>query len=95
MAKPPPPKNTKEQLDLILLYLKKMNKRDRLRTIGGFIRGVFGLIPILIMVFVLWYAYAYGDQLLEKITKMAAEQAASMTTESLDLSSIQELLQGQ
>jgi len=95
MTKKPPPKNTKEQLDLILHYLNKINKRDRLRTIGGFFRGILGLIPIAVMLFALWYAYAHGDELLEKITKMAAEQATSMTTESINMDAIQKLIQGQ
>ena len=55
---------------------------------------MIGLIPILIMILAAWYTYEYGDQLLEKITKMAAEQAASMTT-SIDLDSIQKMIQGQ
>ncbi len=68
-----------DKIDEILEILKKMNKRDRLRTIGGFIRGIITLIPIIILLGGVWYAYKYGDQLLEKIAQQAARQAAIVT----------------
>jgi hypothetical protein len=74
-----PPTNTDERLDAILDHLARMDRRDRLRTIGGFFRGLLGLIPIIILLGSVWYAYQYGDELLAKITKQAAEQAAAAT----------------
>ncbi len=82
MAEKDPPKTTDERLDLIIEYLNKMNKRDRLRTIGGFFRGIIGLIPIIFFLLSMWYVYEYGDQLLEKIAETAARQAAAVTTQN-------------
>ncbi|MCF7844846.1 MAG: hypothetical protein K9M03_03405 [Kiritimatiellales bacterium] len=79
MSKEAPPKNTDEKLDAILGHLAAMDRRDRLRTIGGFIKGMISLIPIIILVASMWYMYEYGDQLLEKIAKQAAKQAAIVT----------------
>ncbi|MDO8468421.1 MAG: hypothetical protein Q7S29_01550 [Candidatus Peribacter sp.] len=82
MAKPLPPQTTEDKLDRIVAILDRMNRRDRLRTIGGFIRGVFSIIPIIIVVFFTWYTIKYGDQLLEKITSMAAQQAGKVAQQN-------------
>ncbi|MBU2213608.1 hypothetical protein KKC44_02485 [Patescibacteria group bacterium] len=74
-----PPKNTEEKLDAILGHLAAMDRRDRLRTIGGFIKSIITIIPVIILVASVWYAYKYGDQLLEKIAQQAAKQAAIVT----------------
>jgi predicted PurR-regulated permease PerM len=80
--KPPSPQTTDEKLDQIISYLERMNRRDRLRTIGGFIRGALGLIPLAIVLFLTWYGIKYGDQLLQKITSMAAEQAGRVAKQN-------------
>ncbi|ALM09994.1 MAG TPA: hypothetical protein DEB30_03045 [Candidatus Peribacter riflensis] len=76
--KSPPPDNVTQILEI----LKRMDRRDRLRTIGGFIRGIFSIIPIVIVIFLTWYTIKYGDQLLEKITTMAAEQAGRVAKQN-------------
>jgi len=75
----PMPKSTNDKLDEIIEHLRLMDKRDRLRTIGGFIKGIIGLIPIIVLIGSIWWAYKYGDQLLEKIAQQAAKQAAIVT----------------
>jgi len=78
----PSPLKTPDSVEQILEILKRMDRRDRLRTIGGFIRGILNLIPIIIVIFFTWYGIKYGDQLLEKITSMAAEQAGKVAQQS-------------
>ncbi|MCK5018569.1 MAG: hypothetical protein KAS32_16025, partial [Candidatus Peribacteraceae bacterium] len=68
-----------EKMDIIIDYLHRIDRRDRIRTIGAFFRGMFGLIPILIMIWSVWYFVEHGDDMLQKITGMAAQQAASIT----------------
>lgn len=75
----PMPKSTNDKLDEIIEHLRRIDKRDRLRTIGGFIKGIIGLIPIIVLIGSIWWAYKYGDQLLEKIAQQAAKQAAIVT----------------
>ena len=74
------PKKTEDKLDVIIMHLEKMDRRDRLRMIGGFFRSILGLIPIALTIFALWYTFKHGDELLEKITKQAAQEAANITT---------------
>jgi len=74
-----PPKTTEGKLDAILMHLAALDRRDKLRTIGGFIKGMIALIPIIILVASMWYVYKFGDQLLEKIAQQAAKQAAIVT----------------
>jgi len=79
MAKPP---TTDEKLDIIVEILQKMNKRDRLRTWGAFIRGTLSLIPIIIVLAATWYTIQNGDALLKKITSMAADQAGRVAQQN-------------
>ncbi|MBU0767004.1 hypothetical protein KKF55_04470 [Patescibacteria group bacterium] len=79
MYKEVPPKTIEEKLDVIIDHLEAMDHRDRLRTIGGTIKGMISMIPIIILVGSMWYFYKYGDQLLEKIAQQAAKQAAIVT----------------
>lgn len=74
--------SVEEQLDAIVEYLRRMDKRDRLRTWGGFFKGILGLIPIAVLLLSIWYFYEYGDELITKITQQAAKEAASMTGDS-------------
>ncbi|MFH0851248.1 MAG: hypothetical protein V1876_00670 [Candidatus Peregrinibacteria bacterium] len=78
LPKTPPP----DSLEQILTILKRMDRRERWRTIGGFIRGILSLIPIVIVVFFTWYTIKYGDQLLQKITSMAAQQAGKVAQQN-------------
>jgi len=79
----PPSKPPEDELTQILTILQRMEKRDRWRTIGGFIRSVIGMIPIAIAIFLTWYTIKYGDQLLQKITTMAAQQAGKVAQQNM------------
>lgn len=82
MGKSPAPLSNDEKLDVIIMHLSRMDRRDRLRTIGSFIRGIIGLIPIIIVLAATWYTVKYGDTLLQKITSMAAEQAGRVAVQN-------------
>lgn len=84
MLKPPSPSTIEDKLNEILLHLRHLDSRDRLRTIGGFFRGLLGLIPIIVLLGSIWYVYKYGDQLLEKIAEQAAIQAEVVTKKGSD-----------
>ncbi|MDB4978636.1 MAG: hypothetical protein JWM56_822 [Candidatus Peribacteria bacterium] len=63
------------QMDKMLLLIELMNKRDRLRTVGSFFRGIISIIPVIIFIWSTWYFFAHGNEILGKITKMATDQA--------------------
>ncbi|MBM3227835.1 hypothetical protein FJZ27_03165 [Candidatus Peribacteria bacterium] len=74
--------STEQRLDQIVSILERMNKRDKLRTWGGFVRGILHLIPIVILIGSVWFTYAHWDEVLTQITKAAAEQSAAMMRQS-------------
>lgn len=80
MPKPSTPTsaNTDQKLDQIVAILERMNKRDRLRTWGGFFRTILHLIPLILILWSTWFAYAHWDELLKEISKAAAEQSAAV-----------------
>lgn len=71
-----------DKVEAILHHIERMDRRDRLRTIGGFFRSIIGLIPIAITIGFIWYFYNYGDDFLAKIAEQAAKQAAAVTQKS-------------
>jgi hypothetical protein len=73
------PVATEEKLDEIVSCLRRMDKRDKLRTIGGFIRGLFSLIPIVVLLGSLWYFASHGEELMKMIANQAASSAAQYT----------------
>jgi len=75
---------TDDKLDIIIGFLRRMDKRDRLRMWGGFFKGMLALIPLIIMLASIWYVFAHGDELLQKITQQAAREAATITGESTE-----------
>lgn len=65
-----------EKMDQILVYLHHMDRRDRLRTAGGFIRGIIALVPLALFLWSAWYFYEHGDELMKQMTEQAAKSAA-------------------
>lgn len=80
-----------QKLDRIAMYLHRMDRRDRMRTIGGFVHGLLALIPMLFFLWSAWYVYEHGDELLQKIAGEAARQAAGATM-NIDEGGMQQLL---
>lgn len=79
MASTPPQKATiEDKVDELIGILEHMNRRDKLRTVGGFVRGLIGIIPVLFVVYSFWYFYNNFDALLDTMTKKAAEQAIKL-----------------
>lgn len=71
-------KSTEELLEMILYYLQRMEKRDKWRTVGGTIRSIINLIPIVILIVSTWYLYAHGEEMIRLITKTMTQQMTSL-----------------
>lgn len=84
-------KSTEELLEMILYYIQRMEKRDKWRTVGGTVRSIISLIPIIILVVSTWYLYAHGEEMIKLITKSMTEQ---MTTLMPTPAQIQEMIGG-
>lgn len=65
-----------EKLELVVMYLHRLDRRDRLRTIGGTIRGFLGLIPLIFVIASMLYFYQHGDEFIRNVTKEAVKQSA-------------------
>jgi hypothetical protein len=72
-----------EKLNAILETLERLDRRDRWRTMGGFLRTIIGLIPLAIFLWFLWYGVTYSDQILEKLISMTAEQVNKTAQQTL------------
>jgi len=73
-----------DKLDTIIWHLERIDKRDRLRTWGSFAKGMISIIPVIAFIFGLWYFSQHGDEIMAKIARQAAEQAAAVTKEGAD-----------
>jgi hypothetical protein len=74
----PPHSSTDQKLDRIIDILELMNKRDKLRTWGGFVRSLLHLIPLILVLWSAWFAYAHWEELLKQISRSAAESSAAV-----------------
>lgn len=72
-----------EKLDMILIYLHRMDRRDKLRTVGGFFRGMLGLIPLALLLWSTWYFIEHGDEFMKQITTEAVKQSAEYSQGSM------------
>ncbi len=68
-----------EKMEEILLHLRRMDARDRLRTWGGLIRGLIAIIPLIILLWSLWYVAEHGQELMKQMANTAASSAAEYT----------------
>ncbi|OGJ56086.1 hypothetical protein A2706_02055 [Candidatus Peribacteria bacterium RIFCSPHIGHO2_01_FULL_51_35] len=73
--------STEDKLDEIVEHLRRLDRRDRLRTVGGFFRSIIGFIPMIVFLLGIWYVYNNTDDILRSITQEAAKQAAEYTKE--------------
>lgn len=78
-VKAAPEKSVEEQLEEILVHLRKMDARDKLRTWGGFFRGVLSIIPLVVFLWSIWYFINHGEELMKQIANTAASSAAEYT----------------
>ena len=81
MAASTKPANTSPEakVDEIIEILKRMDRRDKLRTIGGFFRAIIALIPIILLISSGWYFAGHYAEIMKTISDQAASSAAHYT----------------
>ena len=62
------PQGVEEKLDLIIEYLRRNDRRERWRVIGGTIRSIISILPILLVLWFAWYLQWHGKELLQNLT---------------------------
>lgn len=70
-------KTTDEKLDEIVTILDHMNRRDRMRMIGGTVRSILTLIPLVLVLWSAWYFSQHSAALMKMIADQAAKSAAA------------------
>jgi hypothetical protein len=68
-----------DQLARIVTHLERMDRRDKLRTWGGFTRGVLGLLPLAIFFWSIWYVTTHMDEIIRTVSEEAALAASKYT----------------
>jgi hypothetical protein len=70
------------RLDTMIAILERMNRRDKWRTIGGFVRGLIVVIPTLVIILSSIWLYFYGSSLVQDFIQQTTNQAAQQAQES-------------
>ena len=78
MSKKEMPESTDEKLAEILLHLRRMDKRDRVRMWGSFVRGIIGILPVVVFLYGAWFFYQNGEDFMQKMIDASAKQAAEV-----------------
>ena len=81
---PPTQQNIDEKLDRVLVYLARMDRRDRIRMWGGFLHTLLTVVPLILFLVSSWYVYANFVVIMTEFTHRAAENAASATGQRYD-----------
>ena len=70
------------KLDEIVEHLRRLDRRDRMRTIGGAIRSVISLCWIVLLLWSSWYFIVNWPTIMKEITTQAASSAADFTKQN-------------
>lgn len=77
-----PVSRIEERLDQMISLLDHMNRRDKWRTVGGFIKGAVTVIPTLILLLSSVYLYLYGSDLIQYLIKETTAQTQQQVQQS-------------
>lgn len=68
LDQPHPPihdhQSVEEKLDVIIKYLHRIDKRDRIRMWSGTIHSLLMFIPVILTLLSLWYFYAHMGEII-------------------------------
>lgn len=74
-----PETSMEEKMEEILVHLRRMDARDKLRTWGGFVRGIIAIVPLILLLWSAWYFAQHGAELMKMVADTAASSAAEYT----------------
>ena len=78
------PKTVEGKLDVIILHLERMDRRDRARMWGSYVHSLLTLIPMLFFIWSTWYFYAHFDDIMGMMMQQTAQKAANATGQGYD-----------
>ena len=74
-----PQTTVEEKLEEILVHMRKMDKRDRVRMCGGFLRSMISFASLALFIWSGWYFVKHGPEIMKQIADTAASSAAAYT----------------
>jgi len=84
-----------EKLDVIIKYLHRIDKRDRIRMWSGTIHSLMTLIPLILTLLSLWYFYTHSAELLSGMMKGMIPGGNGGTDQQSIINQIQEYFRQQ
>lgn len=78
------PKTVEEKMDVIIMHLERMDRRDRMRMWGSYVHTMLTLIPMLFFLWSTWYLYAHFEDIMGMVMRQTAQSAAQSTGASYD-----------
>ena len=84
MATDPSLQSIEAKLETLVKCMEQMNRRDRPRTAGGFVRSIITLVPVFIVIWGSWYFSQHADELMNKVIEQSASAAAKNSQATLD-----------
>lgn len=76
---PPEPKTLEEKMDVMIMHLERMDRRDKMRMWGSFFHSLMTIIPMIFFVWSTWYLYAHFDDIMGTMLEQSAKSAAAAT----------------
>jgi glycine cleavage system protein P-like pyridoxal-binding family len=89
-----PVSTTDAKLAEIAEYLRKMNNRDRVRTVAELMQKSLNIVWLVLLLVSAWYIAFHGADLLKAITDMSVKSAANYTQQGI-MDQMTNYLQGQ
>lgn len=66
---------TDDRLDLIIGYLHRAERRQRLHEVAAFLHTLLAIVPMVLFALAAWYAYAHFDEFVAKVVQETTRQA--------------------
>ncbi len=68
LEQPKPPihanQTTDDKLDIIIKYLHRIDRRDRIRMWSGTVHSLLTIIPLVLTILSLWYFYTHSSEVM-------------------------------
>lgn len=68
---------------MIIHLLHRIDRREKWRSVWGFFHGLITFLPLLAFAGSLWYVYMHGQDIMQEISKTAAQQAGQYSQDSM------------
>ena len=75
------PQSMEEKMDVVIAHLENLDRRDRLRMMGGVLHAILTLLPLVFFVWSTWYLYAHFDEIMSQMMRQSAQSAANGTAD--------------